>query len=182
MFFLSSFFFPSFSPNTKKKKKHSLTLGQRQLDLQHSVREPRDLRPGHGQSGVPVPPARLGARRRVVRVLLDHHEVGVERDADRRVEGDLEGSAPVLSADHGRQLLGVDLAVDLLGQGLELGRLLGALPFRAEVLCGVGGGVPPFEEGDDAGLGQGEALFHGLLALPGLAVGLALDEAGFGGT
>ena len=144
------------------------------------MREPRDLRPRHGQRRVAVPAPRLGARRRVVGVLLDHAQVGVERDAHRRVEWDLERGAPVLRADHRRQLLGVDLAVDLLGQRLELGRLLGALALGAQVLGGVGGRVPALEEGHDAGLGQREALLDGLLALPGLAVGLALHEADLG--
>lgn len=43
----------------------------------------------------------------VRRILLDHDQIGVQRDAHCGVEGDLKGSAHVLRADHGPQLLGV---------------------------------------------------------------------------
>lgn len=69
------------------------------------------------------PPAGDSAGGAIIGVLLDHSEVGVEGDADGGVEGDLERRAQVLRADHGAQLLRVNLLLDLRKQLAEVGDL-----------------------------------------------------------
>ena len=50
---------------------------------------PVGVSPVYGQVGVAVPAASRGAGRAVLRVLLDHAQVGVQAGADRRVKRDL---------------------------------------------------------------------------------------------
>lgn len=59
------------------------------------------------------------AHRLAVGVLLDHGEVGVQADAHGGVEGNLEGGAVVLGADHGPQLLAVHRLLHLLEEAPE---------------------------------------------------------------
>ena len=73
-----------------------------------------------GGHGTPAGDSAGGA---IIRILLDHGEVGVEGDADGGVEGDLEGRAQVLRADHRPQLLCVNLLLDLRKQLAEVGDL-----------------------------------------------------------
>ena len=68
-------------------------------------------------------PASDSAGGAVIGILLDHGEVGVEGDADGGVKGDLERGAQVLRANHGAQLLRVDLLLNLRKQLAEVGNL-----------------------------------------------------------
>ena len=54
-----------------------------------------------------------------ISVLLDHGQVGVQADAHSGIKGHLEGSAAVLCANHGPQLLAVHGLLDLLEKLLE---------------------------------------------------------------
>ena len=60
-----------------------------------------------GQVGVAVPAPRGRAGGPLLRVLLDHAQVCVQRDAHGGIKGNLECGAHVLRTDHGAQLLGV---------------------------------------------------------------------------
>lgn len=72
-------------------------------------------------------PASLVAGGAAVRILLDHGQVGVQRDADSGIEGDLKGCAHVLRADHGVQLLAVHRLLHLSEHGHVLLGILSGL-------------------------------------------------------
>lgn len=69
----------------------------------------------HGRAGRPVQKAHWLP----ISVLLDHGQVGVQADAHGGVKGHLEGSAVVLGADHGPQLLAVHGLLDFIEEALE---------------------------------------------------------------
>mmetsp|Transcript_15875 Transcript_15875/g.47773 ORF Transcript_15875/g.47773 Transcript_15875/m.47773 type:complete len:412 (+) Transcript_15875:1024-2259(+) len=153
-----------------------LADGEGQLDLQHGVGEARHLRARQRQRWVPPPPAGVVAGGAVVGVLLEHGQVGVQTDAHRRVERNLESSALVLGAGHGAQLLAVHRFLALAEELRERLLLCLAPLLFVQVGEGVLQGVGALQEGDHLGLLQHHPLLHRLFPLPPFAVGFALHE------
>lgn len=90
-----------------------LALLQGQLHLQDGVREAGYLRASDRQLRVSVPAAHQARAWTLVRVLFDHHQIGVQRDADRSVVRDL--------GHNQRQIRSVDVCSSVAGCCAVLG-------------------------------------------------------------
>mmetsp|Transcript_16929 Transcript_16929/g.56117 ORF Transcript_16929/g.56117 Transcript_16929/m.56117 type:complete len:493 (-) Transcript_16929:1035-2513(-) len=146
-----------------------------QLDLEDCMREVGVLRGLNGDAFIPPPTLRDG--RCVSTAVLPYHgKVGVQGDANCRIERNLERRSHVLRADGRAKLLRLDDPGDLgeqLASLLDI-RVLLALPLH--VVCELVHGVAAIQKRNDEWLVEDEALFHRHIPSPGVQVSLPLHK------